>query len=693
MLISFISWADIGNAILTGFYNLAFSLNGLVYNVIDFSYQVFMAIASAKIFNDATFKDMANRIYIIIGVVALFFIAYALLRAIADPDGSSKGEMAPGKIVPNVLKAIILIAFIPTIFSFAYQMQNVILSTNVIGNLLVDDYTSEIASSSGATTFALAGKKLASEIYEAFIELPDGKSKSDIQIADGCKYGNCGNLYGMTNLTYEDISNRVSSDANSGFDLYCNLASNAAEDSNSENKIFYNFLFQLAVGCFLVYVFISFCIDLGLRAIKLGYFQILAPLPILTMIIPNQKKIFDNWLKATLSTFADVFVKVAVMFFGIWMVNHLPSINDLWDTNLMGSPSAAVAAFAKIFIIIGIILFIKQAPQLISDITGIKAGSFKLGIGDKLRDGGVFGVAGAAGAIGLAAANKIGHNYADSWQNAKGKGIKAHAAAIAKGTGKSLNPLDLIRYGNAGVKGYGATKDAKSFGDWSSGMNKGVAQALSAPTMVQNIAGTASDVTRSVKNSVVTDYTPYDSKHELAKAARYDEVKSKMDAINAYVDKSNDVKVVDDYYQGLLQRVQESNDSNVNNPTNIKAIRDEWDNKKRTARNSTIHAKLGKGDIELSKLLESYSSVASQNKDILEESIKENQKSNPALMEEYLAGLKDPNFQANIKNGNIFNDTVDGKQGLGRAIGSNSGHSASAIRYQAMEEEQKKDAK
>jgi hypothetical protein len=405
------AWWDFVGKVKVALIYITLVINAAVYNLIDFAYQVFMAISSAKIFTDETIKSFANRVYIIIGVIALFIIAYALLRAIVDPDGAGKGEMAPGKIVSNVLKAIILIAFVPTIFNFVYQMQDVILGTDVICKILIgDNYTRNYQksdNSSSSTSFInTAGKNLSNLLFKSFLTPSNttreaGKKESDILAGDCDK--NCLIFFPngeASKPSYQEISDTIDNGTSftytvtdndgknqtetstAGVDLYTNLTDNVYTEELSFNPIV-----QFIVGLVVVYVFISYCIDMGVRAVKLGYFELIAPFPILTIIIPGQKKIFDNWLKATISTFADVFVKIAIMFFGMLLIQNLPDITgDLWANSFIGTPSTAVRVFARIFVIIGILIFIKQAPQLISDITGIKAGSFKLGIGDKLGE-------------------------------------------------------------------------------------------------------------------------------------------------------------------------------------------------------------------------------------------------------------------------------------------------------------------
>ena len=516
MSILFISFSDIWTAILSVLYTIFLMINSFIYDLINFTYQVFLAIASAQIFTSDQYQNMAQKVYVVIGVVALFFVAYALLRAIADPEGAAKGDMAVGKIVPNLLKAIILIAFVPTIFNIAYNVQNVILKNNVIPALIVGNSyntTSDVAKINGGTfDLKKAGNNLANDTFTQFLTPTDG-TRSSITLEGDCKIGTCIEKDNVEGISYEDMFKSVD-DESKGYIVYANLGETAAD-----GKLDFNFLMQFAVGLFMVYVFVSFCIDMGVRVIKLAYYQIIAPIPILTLIIPGQKKIFDNWKSGSISTFVEVFIRLAVVMLGMVLVQSLPDFTatGFWSAAMI-NPSPAVSAFARIFIIIGILMFIKQAPKLISDMFGIKSGSFKLGIGDKLREGGVFAAAGALGAVGGAVANKtIGNarQFKSDWTSAKGKGAVAHAKALGKGAGRTMNPAQLLRFGSAGIHGYSATKDAKSFADFNKGMNSGVAEALSAASIPNRIKDTATGFAETARSMANNQYTPVSG--ELAK--------------------------------------------------------------------------------------------------------------------------------------------------------------------------------
>ena len=383
MLLMSLSFSDVWTTIVGVLYTIFLMINSFIYDLINFTYQIFLALASAQIFTADQYQTMAQKVYVVIGVVALFFVAYALLRAIADPEGSSKGDMAVGKVVPNLLKAIILIAFTPTIFNIAYNLQNVIIKNNVIPALVVgNSFSSSNVSTINGGTFDLksAGNNLANDTFTQFLTTASGSDKGDIKIDGECKIGTCLNKDDNSEISYNDMFLSVQ-DESKGYIVYANLGEAAAK-----GDLDYNFLMQFAVGLFMVYVFVSFCIDMAVRIFKLAYYQIIAPIPILTLIIPGQKKIFDNWKNGSIATFAEVFIRLAIVMFGMVLIQSLPDFtSDFWS-NAMINPSPAVSNFAKIFIIIGVLMFIKQAPKLISDMFGIKSGSFNLGIGKKLGE-------------------------------------------------------------------------------------------------------------------------------------------------------------------------------------------------------------------------------------------------------------------------------------------------------------------
>ena len=490
------------------------------------------------------------------------------------------------------------------------------------------------------------------------------------------------------------------------------------------------------------------CIDLGLRAVKLAYYQLIAPIPIFTLIIPGQKKIFDNWLKGALSTFAQVFIQLAAVFLGFYLIDKLPnpfkSGWNAWGTGI--NPPLPIRVFAFAFIIMGVIMFMKQAPKLVFDMFGIKEGSFKLGIADKLREGGIFAAGGALASVGTSMANKIVgapknfQNFKNAWRSGDTKKRAALLAGAATG-----GVGNLIRFGKAGVEGYKSTKDAKSVTEWAEGIQKGTARALSEPTMKMKVTGAAADVAQATRTAVTTDYTPYDSQRELRKAKKYDGIKSKRDEINTYIDADKKVKAIDDAYNATIDKYKKAvedgvtldytytdskgthtisvNDADTLSKV-ITKVRAEWITKKDATRAEVIGEKLKNKDLKMQSLLQSYAGELVQNRQVLKESIIENYaerdvdgniiygsngkpvfntatdigKKGQSLLDNF-ENLSDDEIKAQIVDGSAFKKSTHTNGGVtvdyifGNEPSTASGRSSTAIHQRAMEEEAKKEGK
>ena len=94
----------------------------------------------------------------------------------------------------------------------------------------------------------------------------------------------------------------------------------------------------------------------------------------------------------------------------------------------------------KVFLVMGLFAFAKQAPKLISDVIGVDSGKMKLGIGGKLAAGGALGAAAMIGGAARAGINNFTHGIAkagNKWKAVKdvdGFGKKFLAATSALGS-------------------------------------------------------------------------------------------------------------------------------------------------------------------------------------------------------------------------------------------------------------------
>lgn len=117
---------------------------------------------------------------------------------------------------------------------------------------------------------------------------------------------------------------------------------------------------------------------------------------------------FKKWYTACFKTYADVFIRLAAIYFAIYLINLLISnpnafvigFCDSGDTNCVPK---TLGLSEQLFVILGILMFAKQFPDLIKDLLGIDLkGNFTLNPIKKIEDNALFGKNLTGAAAGLA---------------------------------------------------------------------------------------------------------------------------------------------------------------------------------------------------------------------------------------------------------------------------------------------------
>lgn len=441
LLIGFFAWLK--HSISVGFHGILLWLDAIVYEFVARIYDIFLLLSKANIFDEDFYQRFAQRIYAILGVIMLFVLAYALLKALVDPEQLTKGDKGIGKMVPTFVTSLILVGLLPTIFSFAYNVQNFILEENTIGILVLGTGVSGDSISNVRNQF---GVRLAYTTIHAFLNAENA---------------NCGEGEGFGDETCDSIEEKILSDP-SNFVVIASMA-----DKIADGEVIYRWGFSTGVGLFLIYVIATFCLDLAVRSVRLSFLQLMAPIPILMRVMPTKNDMFKNWLKKTIACFTEVFVRVFIMYLVVYFVSN-------FRLNWVEGASAFQTALINVLIIMGIFMFAKEAPKLLSEITGIDSGNIKLGLKDfmgKLSSGGALAAGGILGAGATALARNAYHakkNFGEAKPGEK-------KAAFFRGIRSTLSG-GISGAFRGGMAGYGA----KNFADVRNAATKGAKGATDA---------------------------------------------------------------------------------------------------------------------------------------------------------------------------------------------------------------------
>lgn len=447
-------------------------IDTIIYRLVDYVYDIFNALAKVNIFDMNDYKTIVSRIYVILGMVMLFSLAYSLLKAVINPDEFAKGENSFPKLIKNVIISLAIIAVLPTAFSVAFNLQNTILNQNTIPKLVFGNGTDY-----DNATREDAGEMMSYYVMTAFLhpnvewcnekgyEIDDD---TDINLSECASKIKGDGAWLVTNG--EDLKSVTEKFKAGTYDI---SAFNDFGESAAAGKVTYNVFVSTVAGVFLLYVLLNFCFDMAVRVVKLMFFQIIAPIPVICRVIPGGKlkDVFSDWMKKTISTYVEVFIRIAIMYLGVFMISQV--VNNFSNINF-GSLGVAQKLIAEALIIMGVVIFMRQAPKLIGDMFHLDSGSMKLGLMDKLAMGGALAAGATIGGAG-GMLLKNGTSAIKNFRETKGKGVGARLGAAVRGVGSTVAGT-----ASGARRGFMSGKGAKNLADMKKSSNAAIEGALEA---------------------------------------------------------------------------------------------------------------------------------------------------------------------------------------------------------------------
>lgn len=439
-------------------YSILLGLDSIVYWAIDIIYSVFMVVCSTQLFSSSTFADFAQRIYAILGVVMLFVVAFQILTMIASPEKVSSGDTPASKIALNIVITLIILTLLPTAFKYLYRVQAIVLSENIIGNIIIGGENTANSGLTNEQQIQTAGKNIAVTMYNGFIAPTGFEGRSheicDKTVQDALEIGKTPEFCAVYREFF-DVTNKANL-LDPKFGNVGEYNKKGVRIEIDDGVVTYRWGISAIVGGFVVYLLASFAIKMGVRVAKLAYYQLVAPIPVAMRIIPKKSETFDKWLSSLLKTYLDVFIRLVTVFFCVYLIGILPdaiqnlfgiatadSVSDMVNTakvdstnyeftnlsiqspnftydnennnftyfsDISNKTAAAVVmpaatsffyqdaprlliikVFTEIALLIGILIFMKQAPDLLSETFGFDKTSMKLGIGSSLGEMALFG--------------------------------------------------------------------------------------------------------------------------------------------------------------------------------------------------------------------------------------------------------------------------------------------------------------
>lgn len=390
-------------------------------------YTLIVQIANVDIFGNYIYT-MMGRIYTFLAIFMLFKLSISVVNYVLNPDQLTDKSKGFGKLIQNVIIVMALIIMTPQIFNWAYKLQAAILNTNVLYTIVTgkpNDSSYDYSDLQGLTSKEIVEKLtknaedsgdmikyelLSTFIYNEYSEDEHTAVKSDGTLCNKETTGSYSVAYDCL-MDGDTINNTSGSSSDKHY--------GAKKGFRNEYKILVS---TLCIG-FAAYVFLVTAFDVALRCVKLGALQLMAPVPIISMLDPNSGKsgMFSKWLKECKNTYLSLFTRLISVYFAVEVIRGLTEPGRfVW----YGTDVAVGFGFVKVFVILGLLMFAKQLPKFIEDATGIKMDTGGLNLKKKLDSVPGSKAVGTLGKKGIAGIDAMmnGRRFREGWNKIEGTG-------------------------------------------------------------------------------------------------------------------------------------------------------------------------------------------------------------------------------------------------------------------------------
>ncbi len=420
-------------------------IDTLIYFLVAQAYEIFMLVANAQLFdsNNEVIGRITTNIYSVLGIAMLFVFAYNILNLIINPDKlNDRSDNSVLGIIKNLIISLIIIALLPQIFNYTYKFQNRVLQSGVLSSIILGGTGSD----NSEADITNAGRNIAINLFSAFYYpiTSDGKPYTYQECVSGKKE----NKPAICDDYVNAMDNAINNSSIFAFTENKTLA-NALDDGNLK----YIWFISAAAGLFATYLFVSFALDVGVRVVKLGVLQIIAPIPVIMRITKPKGGIYDKWFKEITKTYLMVFERLIVIYFAIATISIFCGEHGI-IANLPDNASSTdiiTRLLAKVILILGTLSFAKSAPKMLEDLFGMKIGEMSIkkkldentyakkvaGVGATLGMGAVGGAirrTAAATERGYKKAGIIGSGIMGALGGALGGGLRGVKADYGKGS-------------------------------------------------------------------------------------------------------------------------------------------------------------------------------------------------------------------------------------------------------------------
>lgn len=464
MFDSFTSWLSssdgIMGALLTLLRTACFWLVSIIYELMVNVYNLFEKLCTTRLLNNDILKVFAQRVGVLLGLIMFFYIIFAFIQMLIDPEKINSKENGAVSLVKKIIIVVVLLGTSTAIFNMLYKVQVLIIDERIISKVLLP-YTIN-----GEDNHENFGNLLSASLLTTFYYIDNYENDEDISLEQNSGIENDINTLNAINACqavtysfYEQVykNNEYSLGYTCLNESIKITRSPKFSNESHTDEVFimhFNGILGILVGGYTLYILVIYCIKIGIRMIQLATLEIISPMAIISYMSPKKDNMFSKWLKLYTSTYIDVFIRIAIINFIIFLVctifpNDGQSGFVFWEEMGLANSSTGENLFITIVIVLALLTFAQKAPELLKNLLP-QGSSGALGYGTSMKDifglqkgvklakgvaGGILGGAAAGAAVGLIGGGFGGLAsgfFRGGLSGLKGQGLKKAAAGAWK---------------------------------------------------------------------------------------------------------------------------------------------------------------------------------------------------------------------------------------------------------------------
>lgn len=350
-------------AVIKGLRSIFYDIISMLYKFIINLYWLFNTLCTGRLLDSEVMQELSKRIGLILGIIMFFYVTLSFIKMLIDPDVISDKTKGAGAIIKKGILVIVMLGVSSFVFDTLYMVQRVVIQSNVISKILLP-YEVNTDDFGGVLSAELLGTfyKVSDSISDS-----DKESNTDIQLCQQVAY---------------TLKDKIVEEQDFELGKTClNESVKINQDDGEEHEVTimdFNWLLGIGAGIAVIYFLIVYCIKIGMRMIQLAILEIISPMAIVSYLAPKQDTMFSKWTKMYISTYIDVFIRIAIINFVVFLIATIFDTEGNWTfwTSLNNPENQSII---MLVMIISLLAFAKKAPDLIKEL--LPASASKLGFG------------------------------------------------------------------------------------------------------------------------------------------------------------------------------------------------------------------------------------------------------------------------------------------------------------------------